>query len=296
MMHVTEGDLQAYLDGELQHESRAGVEQHLAHCDSCTAELEVLRQAAAGFAVAVALLDSPAPEVLEFVPRVQGAAGRQARAQQAGWHQAEVRPATERQAAARRTARRQVSSWSVGGLVSGAPAALLRAAVVVLLAGGVAWGALPGSPLREWVGQLWREGAGSGVALEGLQAEAAATSLAEQVTAGVSVLPSDGEARVLVREPAGGSRLRVRLVEGGQVAVQWTGSGADPHFRTAPGRIELRGGDSGSILVEAPRGSRTLIEVEGRLIGIVEGGVVRPLVEAEVEGDEVVFAILSRSD
>lgn len=271
MTHITEGALQAYLDGELHVEGRAGVERHLSLCASCTTELELLRQAAEIFGRAVAELDvpasgvpvvnAPAPRVIEFAARA-----------------------------------RRESGWKVSGLVMGAPAALLRAAVVVLLVGGVAWGALPGSPLRGWVGQLWREGAALLDGARGTAPTGVTSSSPEQVTAGVSVLPVGGESRILLREVAAETQLRVRPVERNQVTVQWTGSGADPHFRTAPGRIEVLGGGSGGILVEAPRGSRTLIEVDGRLIAIVEGDMVRPLIEAAEIGEDVVFSALSRRE
>lgn len=257
MTHTTEGVLQAYLDGELGLEDRTGVERHLAACTSCTGELESLRAMVADFSRAVAVLDSASPAPVQFAPRaLRARAG-------ASW-----RPAA--------------------ALVSGAPAALLRAAVVVLLLGGVAWGALPGSTLREWVGQLWSGGVAATAGAAG------ATSSSTQFTSGISVLPVSGEARVLVQDPAVMERLLVRPVDGPQVTVQWTGSGADPHFRTAPGRIEVLSGDAGGLLIEAPRGSRTLIEVAGRLIAIVEGGMVQPLIMAERDGEEVVFSALSR--
>lgn len=277
MTHTTEGMLQAYLDGELRLEDRAGVERHLAACATCAGELESLRALVAEFTRVVGVLDLASPAPVEFAPP----ALRATRASQA--------PRVSRARAG--------ASWRpAAALFSGAPAALLRAAVVVLLLGGVAWGALPGSTLREWVGQLWSGGAAAtaGAAGAGPAEGAGATSSAAQFTSGISVLPVSGEARVLVQDPAVARRLLVRPVAGPQVMVQWTGSGADPHFRTAPGRIEVLSGDAGELLIEAPRGSRTLIEVAGRLIAIVEGGLVQPLIAGDRDGDEVVFSALSR--
>jgi hypothetical protein len=88
-------------------------------------------------------------------------------------------------------------------------------------------------------------------------------------------------------------RLRVRLVDGVQLTVQWTGVGADLYFRTAEGRVEVLGGGSGELLVEAPRMARTSIEVAGQVFAVAEAGVLRPLVPAEGSGDDVVFPALN---
>jgi anti-sigma factor RsiW len=257
MTHVNEGDLQGYLDGALDPRGRAEVGRHLAACAECAAELEFLRGAVAEFALAVRVLDVPAAPVLEFRPRQQ-----------------------------------RSSAWSAR-FVSGAQGALLRAAVVVLLVSGVTWGALPGSPIRIWAAQVWQEGAALLARPDGAVEESGGAAQVEAALTGVSILPVGGEARVLLRELDPAIELRVRLGEEARLTVQWTGVGTDPHFRTAPGRVEVLGGGAGALLIEAPRATRTLIEVAGRVIAIAEGGRIQPLISARRAGDDVVFPTLS---
>jgi anti-sigma factor RsiW len=295
MTHPTEGTLQGYLDDELPRDELAAVARHLAVCSACESELIELREAATTFAGAVAVLDLP----VRVPDRAQGvvSGARSAPSAPSALSRApELVSAPEPPSRAPGTVSRAPGTLSrAAGALSWAPGALLRAAAVVLLLGGVAWGALPGSPVRGWVVQLWRgdEADSGGVAAATAEAATAegADASAGQMSSGISVLPVGGEARVVVREPSASLRLRVRAVSGVQVFVQWQGSGADPHFRTAPGRVEVVGGGAGEVLVEAPRGSRTLLELEGRLIAIVEGGRIRPLVEAESSsGDEVLIS------
>jgi anti-sigma factor RsiW len=253
MMHLSEGDLLAYLDGALGPDRRVGVERHLSGCAECGTELNELRRVAAEFTLAVAMLDRAAPPPREFVPPRQ---------------------------------------WAPMGIVAGARGALLKAALIVLLVGGVAWGALPGSPVRGWIGQVW---GGDAAMLEGRSGAGPAASTldpdtqAGAIVSGISLLPVDGEARAVLRGMEPATRLRVRLVDGAQLTVQWTGSGADPAFRTAAGRVEVLRGGAGALLIEVPRASRTLIEVDGRIIAIAEAGLLRPLIAAEGAGDELVF-------
>lgn len=249
-MHVIEGELQAFLDGALDEARRAVVADHLAGCAECAADLDELRRLSAIFSGAVELLDEPA--VAPVAPR--GARAGRGR-----------------------------------GVLVGAWGAFLRAAVIVLLVGSVAWGALPGSPLRGWVGELWQAGsellAGRGAG----DLAAAGKVETEAAQSAIAILPENGEARVVVREPGQGLALRVRVTSTEQVTVRWVGDGADPTFRTAAGRLEVVGAGAGEIAIEAPRSARVLVEVGGRVIAVVEGGEVRRLAAAESTGDDVVF-------
>lgn len=258
-MHMNEGELQAYLDGALDTKRRIGVAGHLAACADCAATLDELSRVAAVFSGAVTLLGAPESdaesdaEVVPFEPR----------------------------------ARRG------GNYLVGAGGAFLRAAAIILLVGGVAWGALPGSALRGWAGQLWDAGAALLAGGGGDQVVTPEPVVAAAALSGISILPDNGAARVVVREPDPALRLRVRVLAEPQVTVQWSGNGTDPSFRTAAGRIEVLGGGAGELLVEAPRGARVRVEVGGREIAVVEGGEVRRLVSAEADGNDVVFRSLS---
>src|SRR5690606_2753730 len=61
MKHVSEGELQAYLDDALPAGDRAEVRGHLASCAACRGAYGVLRESAETFSRAVALLDGPVP-------------------------------------------------------------------------------------------------------------------------------------------------------------------------------------------------------------------------------------------
>lgn len=260
MNHLSEGELLAYLDGALGPDRHSAAELHLADCPECRSGFEELRAAAAEFSGAVALLDVEAPALTVMVPQRSG---------------------------------RRHSSARV---VAGARRALLRAAVVVFLVGGVALGALPGSPVRAWVTQNLRPSPVASAEARDEVGLGPTEEVAEPIY-GVSVLPVGGEARVVISDLEGEVLIRVRLVNGVQLSVQWTGSKRDPHFRTAPGRIEVVGGTSGSLVVEAPRTARTTIEVGEEPYAVVEGGVLRPLVPTELTGeDEVVFSTPSPGD
>ncbi|TVP75464.1 MAG: zf-HC2 domain-containing protein [Gemmatimonadales bacterium] len=114
--HPDEGDLQAWIDGELEPARAREVGVHLELCSSCRVVVEDLGDRARSTTRALAVLDRPAPE---------------AGVDQARWNVRRRRLASRRPGASRR--------------------GVAAAAVLVLLAAGAA-AALPGSPLR---GFLW---------------------------------------------------------------------------------------------------------------------------------------------
>src|SRR5687768_4437285 len=117
MTHLGEGTLQEMLDDELPPGARAQAEAHLASCPACAGELAELRGLTARTSALLGLVEA-APPVLA---------------------------AQARFARHRRT----------GGALAEARRALPRAAVLLLfVAGAAAAAAVPGSPVREWVGGL----------------------------------------------------------------------------------------------------------------------------------------------
>src|SRR5687768_14847335 len=121
MSHYTEGVLQAYLDGEVAGDARAAVSAHVADCSACSARLFELRDLAAAFSGALQIGDVPA------LPTAAIAALR----------------------------RRKVRNpWAAR--FSGSPAALMRAAGLVLGISAVGAAAVPGSPVQEWLVRVWR--------------------------------------------------------------------------------------------------------------------------------------------
>jgi len=63
MPHIAEGDLLAYLDGELSWVRRSAISEHLDACKACAAELASLEGAAALLSQALEAIEVPAPQL-----------------------------------------------------------------------------------------------------------------------------------------------------------------------------------------------------------------------------------------
>lgn len=164
-VHVEEGGLLAYVDGELPADERELCAEHLRECLTCRRALEGVRARAARVSGALALLDRPAPvgEAWQAVSAALGAPSRPVPAR--------ARP----------------------GLLG--RAALARAAgLLLLLAGGAAAAVVPGSPLRSW---LFGED-DPVTALGAPEAEVAAAAVS-----GLFTVPVDGRLEVTLVAPAG---------------------------------------------------------------------------------------------
>ncbi|HEX7051814.1 MAG TPA: zf-HC2 domain-containing protein [Longimicrobiales bacterium] len=251
-MHINEGRLQALLDGELDAVERAAVATHVEGCTTCGAELDGLRAAAVRLSNALRRLDVPAP-----VDRA--------------WARLGQRRAAERAAAVRR--------------------ALLRAAAMIVGCAAVAAAALPGSPVRAWIGEVW------GGAAEKLAEPTVAPAPAVPVQApapgpaGVSILPSQGRVRILIEGAVPETRLRVRLTSGERVAVYVYGaSGA--RFRTGADRIAVAGAGPGEVRIEVPSSlANATVEVDGRLLVAKDGAQLRSTVDSIRPGTEVLLPL-----
>lgn len=219
MNHVDEGVLQALADGELSAEERDAVQRHLDACAACRAEMEALRTASVTLGGALALLDRPAPRGRDF-----------------------VRP-TPRQASAPRV-------WRSGR-------SLARAAVLVLGFAAAASATIPGSPVRDWIGDLvsprTEVAAVSGPAPAAESAPPAVAVSTAPVEAGISVLPAGGEVRVVLSEAARDLVVRAVLVDGPRAGVFASGEAASARFITGTGRIEVVGAGPGELRIELPR-------------------------------------------
>jgi hypothetical protein len=255
MMHPVEGTLQALLDDEVRPIERADLERHVVACDACTAQLQALRTASAGLTAALGLIDEPAP------------------VEQARW---------------RFQGRRRRGTWIDG-------TTLRRTAVLLVGTAAVLSAAVPGSPVREWLSDRWGENENVAVTTEPTTTPEAEPSIAaaESGPAGVSVRPTDGRMRVVLRDLAPGVRLRVQLHDGERVGVWATGEAAQARFRTAPERIEVEGASAGELLVEIPRASRHLtMEVNGRVYLLKDGDQLRfPGPAADTAGPEILFEV-----
>lgn len=226
MNHTNEGQLQAYLDGELDGESRLAVDEHLSGCLPCRGEMRELREMSAELAGALLLLDGAAlPE--------------------AGTHTVGF----PRQRAPRVWTRRA--------------SALPRAAALVFLVAGAASAMIPGSPLYD---ALRGEPEPVEVAAApepavtttmAAPAESAQGARAAAPEAGVSIEPVDGAVTVVVRDADPQLRIRALLSESGRAGVYATGPASAARFDTGPGRIEVAGTGAGELRIEIPREARS---------------------------------------
>ncbi|HEX8672312.1 MAG TPA: zf-HC2 domain-containing protein [Longimicrobium sp.] len=237
MKHLDEGTLQALADGELAGGERRTADAHLAGCGACAAELASLRADHATLVAALARADV-AP------------------------------PTAAAQMSLRR--RRAAAQWAGEGR-----RALLRAAMLLVALGGVAFAAVPGSPLREWI-------AGDAPAaparpeLPALKPKAAPAPAMPAPAAGVSILPDGGAVRVVLNGAAKGLVVHARITSGELVEVSASGAAAGARFRTAPGRIEVLDAGAGEIRIALPRGAdAAVVEVDGRVYVAKEGAELR---------------------
>ena len=285
MSHPDDGELRALLDGELPPEEGPRVLGHLEACAECRARRDELRRAEA---TAGAALDAlrPSPPDLDAARRaVLGRTGDQAGGPSRQDRSIERRSDEHDTGPGRDSRRRSPSSRSWSGQGSLARAA----AVVLLLVGGAAAG-LPGSPVREWLGDLWSSGAPAGPA-----ATADAPTAVEETEgpgsreAEIRVDPAAGAVRVALTDARPGTRVRILLVEDGSAGVV---ADAAARFRSGPGRVEVVGA-GGEVRVEIPRSAREArVTANGRLLFRKEGATLTlPSADPDTAGAELLFRV-----
>lgn len=269
MIHLSEGELQAFLDGQLAADERARVADHLADCVACQAELRQLKAAAALFAHAIAHAD--------VAPDLTGAHAVTVR-------RARPSPAIRLfggQSARAREVRRT----------------LVRAAVLVLLVAGAASAAVPGSVVRRFFVNIWHQttrlfGARPATPPPAPIRLAPAKPLPPVPPAGVSVLPEEGQVRILVHDAAPGLRVHVRVLDTDRASVEAQGAAASASFRTGPGRIEVSGARTGDLQIGIPRSAgKVSVMVDGKTVFSREGGEIHRLAPALSGGGETVFEV-----
>ncbi|HSM62006.1 MAG TPA: hypothetical protein VK849_14450 [Longimicrobiales bacterium] len=254
MMHLDEGRLLALRDGaaDLDFDAR----HHLGHCEACHEAFQAARLRVSAIAGALATLDRA----------VNHEAARAAvRARVAG-----------------HTARTAGTRSVVGAAPRRVTHGLSRAAGLVLLTAAGAAAALPGSPVRRWVGGLLSGEAE--VAATAAEQEPASLMAAPEAT-GLRVDAAAGPLRIVLRNLAPGTELRVQWMPGTEAAV-FVPVGS--RFATAQGRVEADLVEGG-VRVELPRGRGPLtLEVDGRTFlrvtqdGLEVSGPVASRTDAEI--------------
>ncbi|HEX9107216.1 MAG TPA: zf-HC2 domain-containing protein, partial [Longimicrobiales bacterium] len=230
MIHLSEGELQAFLDGQLAADERARVADHLADCAACQAELRQLKAAAVLFTRALAHTD--------LAPDLAGARSLTLR---------RGRPAPVIRLLGAQSPRARVVRRT-----------FLRAAVLVLLVAGAASAAIPGSAVRRLLVNIWHQttrlfGARPAAPPPARVRFTPAPAPAPVPPAGVSVLPDEGQVRILVHDAAPGLRVHVRVLDTDRASVEAQGAASTARFRTGPGRIEVNGARSGDLQLGIPR-------------------------------------------
>src|SRR5687768_1251990 len=228
MSHYTEGVLQAYLDGEVAADTRAGVDAHVAGCSACADRLQELRQLNGTFAAALQLID------VEAIPA-------------AAYAQLEFRARNRR--------------WTER--FAGSRAALTRAAALVLGVTLVAAAAVPASPLRGWLVRVWNSIATSNTeSATQMPAGPTAVPAAPSPPNAFLFVPVDGRVRVTLTALASGTKVHVKLVDDERGKLESSGG----RVITGTGRIELVGSDAGIVKISLPRGAtEATVEVDGRV-------------------------------
>ena len=209
-----EGLIQAYIDDELSDEDRRELEGRFAKDPAWEEAFRRQSEVSAELAEALALLDE--------IPTASGPPS---------WIQA----LTDRRARARRP-----------GPAMRSKVPLARAAVLVLVFGGVLAAGLPGSPVRAWLQETLSPSEPT-IAEGADESPPDAPRRTEEV--GIRVTPAEGAVLVAIAPLPPGSEVRVRLVDGPSAGVYGpTGT----RFRTGEGRVDVLNPDQ-VIRVEVPR-------------------------------------------
>lgn len=294
--HVEEGTLQAWLDDELQGAAASDVARHLEQCVACRDVAQDLR----------ALESGTTAHLLHLREEVDLDAARwrvrQRRAARRDAEKAAVREAgrgTGREGPAR--ADRHRPGPLQGGpepmrhrpgtrkTRSGSPRkgwsrrrSVAAAAMLVLVAGGAA--ALPGSPIRAWIGD----------AMGGApEPEVRTATVDGEAMAGVAVGLRDGRVEIILRAPRPEAEVEIRV--GGEDRVELQAP-VGTRYSTAPGRVEadLAGAGDGPLLILIPSSAREVhLAVERRPIMTWSGGTFRleEGIPAETRGEAMVIRL-----
>lgn len=225
MKHPDEGRLLAYLDDELGAEERGEVERWLREVSGAAAELEAVRQRNEVVTATLARTLIPLPDTARVRERLRERLGKPV-----------VRASFWRR------------SWQNRS-------GLAQAAVLVLLLAAGAAAAVPGSPVREWLGDAFdgREPADEVAVTHGTEES--------RDDPGVRVRPVEGRLVVVLTGLREGD-LEVKLVDEDRGAVY-----APPgsRFRSGDGRVEVDV-EAGPVRVELPRAA---LEATVRVDGLV---------------------------
>jgi anti-sigma factor RsiW len=257
MSHVNEGLLLSYLDGEMAGAERSALEVHLAACESCRALRDELGSVALEVHAALIGADMVAGTASAFRAFT-------ARREALGGAPVTAIVPDERPMLLRWTA--------FGAPLRVARASLLKAAALALVIGGAAGAAIPGSPLRQWIEDTWRQlTADPEIPVAAPERDvvapaAVAPARASELLQGPAIAAFDGSITYRLLSPDPAARIRVRFTDSGRAFI-WLANPSSARYRTGNGWMEISNLGTGDLLVDLPRSvSSATIEVNGRVI------------------------------
>lgn len=160
---------------------------------------------------------------------------------------------------------------------------LVKAAALILLVAAAASAAVPGSPVREWIVHVV-EPEPPVADIEPVEA----APVVEPVPLGVSLRAETGV--TITVSGLKGSTIRLVETSGESVSVSAVGAETDPAFSMAAGRIEVRGGVGGEVVIELPRWLETArVLVDGQVYAVKEAGELQPRVAADTADGAVIW-------
>jgi anti-sigma factor RsiW len=262
MEHLTEAELQAWVDREIDSEERARVSRHLEGCDVCRRAAGELRGAGERFSAAM----------LRYDDDLAAEAG--------GPRRLLVAPVRRR---ARPGHSMSVPRWAG------------RAAALVLLFGAAAAAAMvPGSPLRA----LLFDRPADVVAPGPLPADVRPVSSAVVNGASITVRPPDGRLTVRITDFAPETRIVVALVDRAVAVANLPDGAQNARFVVASGTLEVIGagvpaGELGGVVrVALPRSLQTgVVELDGTVVARVSDRRMTTWRQVSRTGDEAVFEV-----
>lgn len=261
MEHLTEAELQSWIDRELDPDEHARVSRHLEGCAGCRRTVAELRAAAATFSAAMLAYDEDL-------------------AAEAGRPSVSAPPSFPALRAA-------------GGASRFVPRWLGRAAAIVLLLGaGAAAAMVPGSPLRDLLVRAMPEPEPV------VTPPVVAPAPAEAVGASITVRPQDGELIVRIVNFAPGTRILVGLTDRESAVASLPDGAPDARFVVASSTLDVIGAAApaeeleGVVEVRLPRSLRTgAVELDGTAVARVVDGRLITLRQVSRTGDEAVFEV-----
>lgn len=260
MEHLTEAELQNWIDRELDPAERSRVSRHLEGCGTCRSVVAELRAAAETFSAAMLRYDdalaaeagvTPGGAPPPFRPH-EGAAGLRA-----------------------------VPRW-VG-----------RAAALVLLLGAAAAAAMvPGSPLRDLLVAPEPELPVAPPA----ELQPAAPELVS--AASITLRPQEGVLTVRIRNFAPGTRVKVSLTDRAEAVASLPDGAPNARFVVASATLDVIGAGvpaaelDGMVEVRLPRSLQAgAVELDGATVAQVTAGRLITLRQVSRTGDEAVFEV-----